>query len=542
MSLQAELGLETEDDLKEFVLNTISWERFSQAYFMNPDDEDEQLILEEGQVKAINALQFGYDIDSTPENYIPDKTPKIIVMIWPRQTGKTTGVAIACATILCLQPGVKIGVMGMSEESAKNLVDRTRIFLEKSPFRRILKKSLKMELQMEHGGYMKAFATSHGIRGQSFHYVMLDEAAQIDDEIIEGAALDTARKIGKRVVMLSTPAGYRGTLVKYYVQGLNTRPVICKSCHTEYTQASFIVADFNALTMPELPPCVECESEDGYFYGLGDYAVISIDPFTTTFYPKEQILAELKRRGNTPLARQELLGELIPEGQNVFRKAWIDACMNERLQNVMKFDSSVNYMAGIDFGKLHDNSVIAIGHEDRKTRKIILDYMRIIEADVQGKEYEDIRQELMEVIMFYKPVWLIPDATGMGEPIVEIMDKDLKRLGWRGRIYSNKNNRLGFIFDIKSKPDLIENLVEYFARSIIEMPPLYEKEIGVLVNELLNFSYDQANANYIKYGVQLEHDDTVIALALMVWGHKHKPWVMPSFDFGLPRGRLDGRY
>jgi hypothetical protein len=301
-------------------------------------------------------------------------------------------------------------------------------------------------------------------------------------------------------------------------------------------------AEFNALTMPPLPPCVECESTKGFFYGLGDYAVISIDPFTTTFYPKDEIIEELKRRGNTPLARQELLGELIPEGQNVFRKDWIDACMSERLQNVMKFDPSVTYMAGIDFGKLHDDSVICIGHEDRKTKKIVLDYMRIIESDVHGKEYEDIRSELMEVIMFYKPVWVIPDATGMGEPIIEIMDKDLKQLGWRGRIYSNKNNRLGFIFDIKSKPDLIENLVEYFARTKIEMPPLYEAAIGVLVNELLNFSYDQTQSNYVKYGVQLEHDDTVIALALMVWGHKHKPWIPVKYEFGLPRGGLNGRY
>jgi hypothetical protein len=542
LSLASELGLKTEEELKEFVLNTISWERFAQAYFMNPDDEDEHLQLELGQIKAINALQFGYDIDSTPDNYIFSNPPKIVVMIWPRQTGKTTGVAVACATILCLQPNVKIGVMGMSEESAKNLIDRTRRFLENSPFKKILKKSLKMELQMEHGGYMKAFATSHGIRGQSFHYVMLDEAAQIDDEIIEGAALDTARKIGRRVVMLSTPAGYRGTLVKYYVQGLNTRPVICKNCYTEYTQASFLHGEFNALTMPHLDPCVECNSDKGYFYGLGDYTVISIDPFTTSFYPKKEILKELKRRGNTPLARQELLGEIIPEGQNVFRKDWIDACMNDRLQNVMKFDPRVTYMAGIDFGKLHDNSVIAIGHEDKTTRKVVLDYMRIIEADIKGKEYEDIRSEIMEVIMFYKPVWLIPDATGMGEPIIEIMEKDLKDQGWRGRVYSNKNNRLGFIFDIKSKPDLIENLVEYFARTKLEMPPVYEAEIGVLVNELLNFSYDQTQSNYVKYGVQLEHDDTVIALALMVWGHKHKPWIPVRYEFGLPRGGLNTGY
>ena len=164
--------------------------------------------------------------------------------------------------------------------------------------------------------------------------------------------------------------------------------------------------------------------------------------------------------------------------------------------------------------------------------------MRIIEADVHGKEYEDIKDEIIEVIAFYKPIWVIPDSTGIGGPIVETMEKDLRKAGWQGKIYSNKKNQLGFIFDLKSKPDLIENLVEYFARGRIEIPPAYEQAIGVFVNEALNFSYEQTQSNYIKYGVQLEHDDTVIAVALMVWGHRHKPWVMPKFSFGAPRGNL----
>ena len=139
---------------------------------------------------------------------------------------------------------------------------------------------------------------------------------------------------------------------------------------------------------------------------------------------------------------------------------------------------------------------------------------------------------------FYKPIWIVPDSTGIGEPVVEIMEKDLRQVGWRGRIYSNKTNRLGFIFDVKSKPDLIENLVEYFARGRIEIPPEYEPGIDIFINEALNFSYEMTEANYIKYGVQLEHDDTVIAVALMVWGHRHKPWIWAKPQFTAPRGNL----
>lgn len=556
-----ELDIKSEEELTTFLKASMHWATFAQLYFSNPDDQEEPLKLEIGQIKAVNAVQFGYDIDSVPDDYILKVAPKIVVMIWPRQTGKTTAVAVACATILILQPGVKIGVMGMSEESAKNLIDRIRIFLVNSPFKSHVDKSLKMEILMKHGGYVKAHSTSQGIRGQSYHYLLLDEAAQIDDAIIEGAALDTTRKIGKRVILLSTPKGYRGTLIKYYQQGLKTRPVVCKNCFAEFDQTMFTVAGFDATAMAKgLPPCPECGYDAGddkiedydpevnarvesktYFYGVGDYTVISVNPFSTSFYSKEEILEELFRRGNTPLARQELLGEIIPEGQAIFKRHWIEACMKENHKNTMDRKAGVNYIMGLDFGKIHDNSVLAVGHHDHERDKIILDYMRVIKSDVRGNiEYEDIKNDVIEVVKYYDPIWILPDATGMGEPIIELMEKDLRKIGWRGRIFCNKNNRLGFWFDIKSKPDLIENLVEIFARQKIEMPPEYEIYIDILVNELLNFSYEMTKANYIKYGVQLAHDDTVIALALMCWGMKVKPWLGVSYGFTEKRGGLYG--
>jgi len=556
-SLIQDVGIKNADEMREFLQVSLHWTAFAEKYFRNPDDVDSPLILEPGQKNAMDALQFGYPIGYTPKNYVIKSAPKIVVMIWPRQTGKTTGVACACATILCLIPGVKIGVMGMSEESAKNIIDRIRQFLVNSPFKSQMEKNLKMEIIMNHGGYVKAHSTSQGIRGQSYHYLILDEAAQIEDEIIEGAALDTTRKIGKRVVMLSTPKGYRGSLIKYYTQGLRTRPVICKNCFEEYPQSYFKTGNFDAIAMAKgLPACENCGyyEEDGpmdsvdeelqqrlesktYFYGVGDYTVISINPFTCSFYSKEEIIAELYRRGNTPLARQELLGEIIPEGQNVFRREWLEACMDDTLQNTMKRKAGINYMMGVDYGKIHDDSVIAVGHEDRSTKQMVLDYLQIIKSDERGGiEYQDIKNDIIEVVKFYNPIWIIPDATGMGEPIIEAMERDLRRFGWRGRIYSNKNNRLGFIFDMKTKPDLIENLVTYFARGKIRIPPEYEWNIDVLVNQLLNFSYEMTQSNYIKYGVQLTHDDAVIALALLIWGQNSKPWISPVMKFDQPRG------
>ena len=38
----------------------------------------------------------------------------------------------------------------------------------------------------------------------------------------------------------------------------------------------------------------------GYFYGAGEYTVIAVDPWTSSFYSKESIFEELERMGNTP--------------------------------------------------------------------------------------------------------------------------------------------------------------------------------------------------------------------------------------------------
>jgi len=528
------------DDPEQLLLVSASYADFAETYFRDPDDPIKPLVLEPGQRKAINALQFGYSIEDTPMDYINPNPPKGIVMIWPRQFGKTTAVAIFCAVVLVLVPRIKIGVVSKDEDGAKLIVDKIKLFLESSPFKSYMARSLKLMVEMKEGGVARAHANSETIRGFSYHYLLMDEAAMIDDSIIEDAALHTTRKIGIRWVMLSTPKGYKGALIKYYIQGLKTRTVICKSCLVEFTQAHFENAQFDALRMSKgLEPCPECdhyEADDEYggntyFYGMGNFGVISVDPFNSSFYTKESILHELHLMGDTPKARQELLGEIIPEGQTVFTRAMINQCINISLKNARRVDINTTYWMGVDFGKVHDNSVICVGHEDRKKRKIILDYTYIIYSKYESIEYEDIKDKIIEIAAVFKPSIIAPDATGMGEPVVEMMEKDLRNMGWRGKILSNKAKRLGFIFDVKSKPDLIENLQEYFARGNIDIPGEYEPEMDVVINELLNFSYEMTQANYIKYGVQLEHDDTVIALALMVWCARAKPWIKPMIEY-----------
>ena len=408
------------EDEASFILASTSYVTFAETYFRDPDDPTKPLILEPGQKQVINALQFGYDIDSVPDNYINLNPPKGVVMIWPRQTGKTTGVVVFCCAALCLEPGIRIGVMAQSEPFGKEVIARIGRMLKASQFSHKVDRFLSMEIQMKSLGLVMAHTTSENIRGFSYHYLILDEAARIEDKIIEGAALHTTRKIGRRWAMLSTPKGYKGMLVKYYRQGLRTRRVICKQCLTEFTQGHFENVRFDALFMAAgMPACSECDyyeeditDEDGrsfgntYFYGVGDYTVITVDPFKTSFYPKEEIIAELERGNWNPTLRQELLGEIIAEGQGIFTEEQLDRSHNPARRNVLQPDPNIDYIAGVDFGKVHDNSVIEIVHQDRESGKIILDYQKVILYRYHGKEYEDIKNDLIEIILVFKPTVL----------------------------------------------------------------------------------------------------------------------------------------
>ena len=471
-------------------------------------------------------------------------------------TGKTVGVKIFIVVAMILEPGVNIGYMAQKEEFVKKQIRDIKLIFRNSGLNHLIESSLSMEIVLKNGSRITGFPNSEdAIRGYPLNYLILDEAATLDDKVIEAGAIPTTRKAGKRWVMLSTPKGYRGALVKYYNQGLKTRLIICRSCLTEFTMAHFQNVKWDPMYIPPgLPPCPECgyHAEDisddtgidkiyigqTYFYGMGDYTVISVDPFKCSFYPKEEILEELRKGDWNATLRQELLGEIIPEGLGMFKRDWIDKAKKPQIKNIFDAKPNILYYVGIDFGKSHDNSVVVVGHEDRVTHQAIVDYIKVIESRYHGRDWEDIKNDIIEVIMHFNPTVIIPDSTGVGDPVVEMMEKDLNRMGWYGKIYCNKTNKLGFHFDVRSKPDLIENLQQYFARGKIDLPATTEPWMEFLTNELISFTYEMTSTNYIKYGVQSEHDDSVIALALFVWGLRNKPWLGVASAFTMPRGGM----
>jgi hypothetical protein len=548
------------NEMDKILLAKSSTFMFTKTFFKSPGDPNvDNTDLTKGsswnpydpQILLYNLLDFGYDIVHSIQK--PTTPAEIIVMLWPRQYGKTEACSSAAAALALRFPNSHIGIVSATEDSAKDFIDRIAWFINNSPFQNTIKRQKVDRLELTNNSRISSFPNSEkAIKGKSLTWLFIDEAAMIEDEMIDGACFPTVRTAGAfrkwrtpSIVLLSTPRGPKGRFYDYFIRGLEKREIGCKSCGLRRPISEFDRVRFDPRTMPQLPPCPKC-GKSGFEYIPNEVITVTLDPWHHPTRTVEEIEAELMVRGDTPLARQELLGEIISDNAGVFAREWLESCVDENLRNIKRPNGDFRYVMAVDFGKMHDATVFAIGH--MQDNVIYFDYLKHMAAQ-GGMEYTDIRRELLYLVDQYRPYILVLDGTGIGNPIVEQISydiRDLQTIGIVGRykqngtvvtyeieqnpavytaIYSNKKNQLGFIFDYNSKIDLVTNLTNLFQRRLIRIPGEYIHEHArILWKELLNFTYEYSNNNRIIYGTQREHDDCVIALGLLVWGCKETPW------------------
>jgi len=225
----------------------------------------------------------------------------------------------------------------------------------------------------------------------------------------------------------------------------------------------------------------------------------------------------------------------------VILKEWIDKQIDFSQRNTMVFDPDVTYILGVDYGRQHDATSFCISHRDDSRNKIVIDYMRTVSGENDHDcDYSQIRDHMEEIVRFYRPRWIVPDATGLGQPLVEQLNADLRRWGvsaYTSIFREGRGNQLGFVFTKNSKSDLIANLIRMLSENParLSIPPPNEPEISELQTELLRFECEVMEGGYIKYGTQNYHDDRIIALALTLWMHRRGAYSTFSaefFDYG----------
>ena len=214
-------------------------------------------------------------------------------------------------------------------------------------------------------------------------------------------------------------------------------------------------------------------------------------------------LEEVRKTTPKLLFEQEYEAKFVSEAGMVFRNIEeITFPAQDLLQDGKRGRS---YIMGVDLAQIQDYTAITV--IDAQSHEVVhLDRF-------QGKDYPLQKDHITLKAQRYNNARIILDTTGVGRPIYE----DLRKSGLFAEDYT---------FSGKSKEELIGKLIVFMEEKYIKIP-----DIPILQNELRAFEYKYLNEKTgemlrtIKYGApQGYHDDTVISLALAVWGlHSGKP-------------------
>lgn len=489
-------------------------------FFGHPDIPGKPVVLDPSHRDLIDCIQFGFPLSQFTFGEIPHP-PKGVVAIWRRQVGKSWSCAYGASALMIINPPFRVGVVAASEDESQYLIDKVKQAFDRSQFAKYVAGRPRLNLlKLKNGSFCRSHTCSKkSIHGTTYDVILIDESALMEEGILFAAAIPTVTH-GRRWVAITTPQGNKGSIINYYYKGLETRPIICTSCNTHYKQNQFPDYSFPIDIMPNIPPCSKCGFKT-WKYGMGIFAVPHLDPWNCSLIDPIELRAELDAHDWSPWARQELLGEILDEASMVILKEWIVKNTVKTLRNVMTPQAKIRYSLGADYGRYHDASCFCVTHIDPGTGRIVLDYLGSIAGEYDpDKDYFAIKQDLLKVIKIFRPMWVVPDTTGLGDPLVEELNRDIKNLGLRHtKIFNNKKDRLGFVISKKSKPDLIDNMNTLLARNppALMLPPASEPEIEELVKELLRYECEVQDGGYIKYGTQNYHDDRVIAFALSLW-------------------------
>jgi len=195
--------------------------------------------------------------------------------------------------------------------------------------------------------------------------------------------------------------------------------------------------------------------------------------------------------------QQEYLAEFLEDGGGVFRKVRQAATAEPQTHAIEGHE----YLAGIDWGKLNDFTVIVV--LDATTNEIVyMDRFNQIDYQFQLKRLD-------VAFARFNPGMIIAESNAMGEPLIEL----LHTRSYPVQAFTTTN---------ATKKEAVESLALAFEREeirIINEP--------ILINELQAFEAERLPSGMIRYQApEGMHDDSVVAAMLAWHGVAHRTWLL----------------
>jgi len=516
----------------------------------------QEILLEYGKCLSnpIYAIQTYLEtFDKTQEGFVPFKLfprQKEIINCYekhrfnlvtkPRQAGVSTTTAAYLSVKVAFADENNpeaILIIANKQELAFEFLAKIKDFLSQIPrwvwgpdyygnakneSKEIFLTNAKGELKLPNNSRVKAVATSKdALRGFTPTYLIMDEAAYIDNGAeVFGAAL-TALGTGGKATLISTPNG----MDKLYYE--------------TYSQSKAKKNNFNIIEMK----WYEDLRYNKDLRWLKDEEVLYEYEFTFDSY-KEKIQQGYKptsswyedmcrgMNNDSRMIAQELDVSFIGSGGNVVNEEDIQA---QELLNVMepKFitgaDNEVwiweqpkeghQYIMGVDVarGDGEDSSTIVM--LDFTTMEQVMEYQSKIQPDL-------LAQLVYEYGELYKAYTVVDITGGMGvTTILKLLEFGYKRLHYEvpyGKILSSKEKQRqldGFKKDEKTpgfqigtvRLPMIQNFEEKVRNNVVKIRSTR------LINEIKTFIYKNGRPDHMDG----YHDDLVMSLAMCLWVVEH---------------------
>jgi hypothetical protein len=216
------------------------------------------------------------------------------------------------------------------------------------------------------------------IRGFSFNYLIIDEAAYIREEALTAAILPTLTAIGKKCLVISTPKGKGNWFYNYYLRGI--------------------------------------QSNDQYisFQGIS----------TDNTYVDLSFIEEQRKSLPEDIFRQEYMAEFVDGGNDVFRNL-DNVCILDGWPEITRGE---NYFAGIDVGISDDYTVLTVLGASGRVYSC---------TRVNRKPIAEIGRILSNELRRFPNITGYCETNGIGRAIYEEVRRDVRSI--RGFTTSNDN-------------------------------------------------------------------------------------------------------
>jgi hypothetical protein len=378
----------------------------------------------------------------------------------------------------------------------------------------------KKEIKLPNGSRVKAVATSKdALRGFTPTYLVMDEAAYIDngDEVF-GAAL-TALGTGGKATLISTPRGMDALYYKTYDQAKNKKN------------------NFNIIEMKwyedlrynkGLKWFKGDETIEEYEFSFDSYNKMIDDGWKPTSFWYEEMCRGMNN--DAKMIAQELDVSFIGSGGNVISEEYID---NQNKFNVkdpiMMLGSEQEtwiweepkeghqYILGCDVSRGDGEDASTIVILDFTTMEQVLEY--------QGKIQPDLLAQLVEQYgEMYKAYAVVDITGGMGvSTVLKLLEFDYKRLHYDslgGKVLSTRQREMVSY----GKGDKIPG----FQATNVRLPMISNLEYSIrtdtvkirsrrLTSELKTFIYKNGRPDHMDG----YHDDLIMSLAMCLWVLEH---------------------